>query len=312
MAEENQNELIRRLEEKFAQEKQPLATYLEGLLHSDYLKYWDYINLDALLSLQHPRTNFPDEKTFILYHQITELYFRLIRNAIELVAEEKNLTAEFFVKQLQRVVNYFGHLSSSFSVMLDGMDRGQFLAFRLALAPASGFQSAQYRIIEIYSTDLINLIRHDKRSPGLLQKSPAELLELVYWKQGGLEAETGRKTLTLRQFEEKYQNEFIGIASMWNTINLRQRYHSLPEAERKNAELIDLLRRFDHIANVNWPLVHYKTAARYMDRKPDEVAATGGTNWKQYLAPKNQLIQFFPELWSKEETEKWGMEMWYE
>ena len=73
---------IRQLEEKYQLMGQDMHSYLEGLLHQDYLKYWDYINLDALLSLQHPRTSFPDEKTFIIYHQITELNFRLIRNSL--------------------------------------------------------------------------------------------------------------------------------------------------------------------------------------------------------------------------------------
>ena len=62
---------------------QDLSSYLDGLLQSDYLTYWDYIHLDTLLSLQTPKTAFPDEKIFILYHQITELYFRLILNEIE-------------------------------------------------------------------------------------------------------------------------------------------------------------------------------------------------------------------------------------
>ena len=45
--------------------------------HADFPTYWDYINLDTLLSLQHPVTPFPDEQIFIIYHQTTELYFKL-------------------------------------------------------------------------------------------------------------------------------------------------------------------------------------------------------------------------------------------
>src|SRR6185295_297812 len=86
---------IKLLENKYQLDGQDVASYLDGLLQSNYLNYWDYINLDALLNLQHPRTSFADEKTFIIYHQITELYFRLIRNCIELIADEKNSSVSF-------------------------------------------------------------------------------------------------------------------------------------------------------------------------------------------------------------------------
>ncbi|MEP7129032.1 MAG: tryptophan 2,3-dioxygenase family protein, partial [Chitinophagales bacterium] len=285
---------------------QDMHSYLEGLLYQDYLKYWDYINLDALLSLQHPRTTFPDEKTFIIYHQITELNFRLIRNAIELVADASQLTADFFIKQIKRVNNIFEMLKSSFSVMYDGMDREQFLAFRMALLPASGFQSGQYRIIEMYSTDLSNLVHQTKREEFTDDGDPVMLLPYLYWRHGAIELATGRKTLMLRQFEEKYDTSFIFIANDYRYKNLRRKYNSLPEAEKNKVELKEVLRRFDQLANVEWPLVHFRTAARYLDRKPDEIAATGGTNWKDYMPPKNQLIMFFPELWSDEEKENWG------
>jgi len=74
---ENILKKVEALQEKYAAMGQDLNAYLDGLLHADYLTYWDYINLDTLLSLQHPITPFPDESIFIIYHQITELYFKL-------------------------------------------------------------------------------------------------------------------------------------------------------------------------------------------------------------------------------------------
>ncbi|EIM75017.1 tryptophan 23-dioxygenase [Nitritalea halalkaliphila LW7] len=76
------------LEEKFKASGQDLSSYLEGLLHADYMSYWDYINLDTLLSIQQPRTSFKDEKIFIVYHQITELYFNLILWEMEQISAE--------------------------------------------------------------------------------------------------------------------------------------------------------------------------------------------------------------------------------
>jgi tryptophan 2,3-dioxygenase len=65
------------LQEKYNAMGQDMTSYLDGLLHADFLTYWDYIHLDTLLSLQSPKTPFPDEEIFIMYHQITELYFKL-------------------------------------------------------------------------------------------------------------------------------------------------------------------------------------------------------------------------------------------
>ena len=300
-------EKLQQLKAKFDLKGQSLEAYLDGLLVSDYLKYWDYINLDALLNLQHPRTNYPDEKTFIIYHQITELYFRLIRNAMELIADNPSPTANDFIKYFTRINNYFRHLTESFGMMYHGMDREQFLAFRMALMPASGFQSAQYRIIEIYSTDLIQLVSNDKREQLKNENSFELLLKNLYWKNGATEIETGKKTLTLIQFEEKYDTEFLHLAEAWQNKNLRKKYLAMSDADRNNAEVISLLKEFDQLANVHWPMIHFRTAARYMDRKPNEIPATGGTNWKKYLAPKNQHVIFFPELWTDGEKNNWGV-----
>ena len=81
---------LKRLQEKYAADGQDLAGYLEGLYHTDYLTYWDYIHLDTLLSLQNPKSNIPDEKIFIMYHQITELYFKLCLNEYEQIADNRH------------------------------------------------------------------------------------------------------------------------------------------------------------------------------------------------------------------------------
>ena len=65
-------------------------------------------------------------------------------------------------------------------------------------------------------------------------------------------------------------------------------------------------REFDVLANINWPLSHYKSAVRYLQKDPEDIAATGGTNWQKYLPPRFQKVIFFPELWSENEKEEWG------
>ena len=65
---------INKLEEKFKNSGQDLSSYLDGLLYQRYLTYWDYIHLDTLLSLQVPRTYFPDEEIFIMYPDYRALF----------------------------------------------------------------------------------------------------------------------------------------------------------------------------------------------------------------------------------------------
>src|SRR5690606_7258879 len=134
-------EQLKKLQAKYDAMGQDLSSYLDGLLHSDYLTYWDYIHLDTLLSLQTPKTRFPDEKVFIMYHQITELYFRMILHELEQIAERENIDEQFFIARIDRIIRYFENLENSFDIMADGMEKDQFLKFRMALLPASGFQS---------------------------------------------------------------------------------------------------------------------------------------------------------------------------
>ena len=98
---EKLNNQLKKLEEKFKNSGQDMNSYLDGLLYDRYLTYWDYIHLDTLLSLQIPRTYFPDEEIFIGYHQITELYFKLIIHELKQIIDDKLQQADFFTKKLE-------------------------------------------------------------------------------------------------------------------------------------------------------------------------------------------------------------------
>ncbi|MEK6783412.1 MAG: tryptophan 2,3-dioxygenase family protein [Bacteroidota bacterium] len=296
-------EQLKKLQQKYTAMGQDLSSYLDGLLHSDYLTYWDYIHLDTLLSLQNPKTSFPDEKIFIVYHQVTELYFNLILWEIEQIAEREPLEEKFFVQRLDRIVNYFRQLESSFDVMVDGMEKEQFLKFRMSLLPASGFQSAQYRLIEICSTDIINLVNPQDREALLEYCDLEQQVEKLYWKSGATELATGKKTLTLQQFEEKYMKLFKSTGLKYRNCNLKVLFEKhFPTSQ----EVISRLREFDKLANILWPLAHLKSAGRYLHKAPEDIKATGGTNWQKYLPPRFQKIMFFPDLWTDEEKAEWG------
>jgi tryptophan 2,3-dioxygenase len=296
------SDIVNKLEQKYDAMGQDLSSYLDGLLYSDYLTYWDYIHVDTLLSLQNPKTSLPDENVFIMYHQITELYFKLVLAEIKQIAEHAAITKEFFVARVDRLIRYFQNLEASFNIMVDGLEPDQFLKFRMALLPASGFQSAQYRLIEICSTDMINLVANSQRD-SIKKADLKDQLEHLYWRSGATELATGKKTLTLKQFENKYMKLFMETGLTFENTNLHQIY-------KKNflndAEVISRLKAYDQLVNVNWAMAHMRSAAKYLKRDPEDIKATGGTNWQKYLPPRFQRIIFFPELWNDKEKEGWG------
>ena len=300
-------EKLHLLQEKYSSVGQDLALYLDGLLYADFLTYWDYINLDTLLTLQQPKTPFPDEEIFIIYHQITELYFKLSMNEfkrLKTASENGEVTTEFLLKRVRRVNRYFEALTHSFDIMVDGMDQKEFLQFRMSLLPASGFQSGQYRKIEICSTSLDRIVHKDLRDKyaNHSEDDIEALANHLYWREGAIEMKTGKKTLTLRQFEDKYDEEFLQLAKNFYSSNVRR----LSEGVEMTDELKDAMRWLDVNVNINWPLMHYKSAVRYLQKDVEDIAATGGTNWKKYLPPRFQKRIFYPELWTSEELEEWG------
>lgn len=298
----NQEKLIESITEKYNSLNQNVDTHLEGLLWSKPITYWDYIQTDVLLNLQVQRTTQPDEMIFIMYHQINELLFKMILWEIDQVASCETLNAEKFTMHLSRISRYFDVLASSFSVMGDGMEKEQYMKFRNTLTPASGFQSAQYRIIEFGSTELINLIDYRFRATIDRNTPYSHAFEHLYWQAAGKDHATGKKTTLIVNFENKYKDFFLREMEKYNTTNLYTRYKSLPPAERNNPELIKAMRHYDHTVNIDWVMAHYHAAEKYLG----QAEATGGSDWRKYMLPKYQRRIFFPGLWSEDELKNWG------
>src|SRR5690554_2897247 len=221
-------QILGQLKDKYEADDQDLTTHLEGLYSKDYLKYWEYIHLDTLLSLQNPITSFPDEFIFITYHQISELYFRMVRHELMQLREQEVVETEYFRTRIKRINWYFGQLIQSFDLISVGLDQKQFLKFRSALYPASGFQSVQYRMIEIASTDLINLVDRQTREFFEDYSAVDELYRNIYWKKGAIDVNTGKKSLTLQQFEEKYEKPLLKLAHDFQNKNLYAIFKRLP------------------------------------------------------------------------------------
>ncbi|SFZ89772.1 tryptophan 2,3-dioxygenase [Flaviramulus basaltis] len=303
------SKITNQLKEKYEAIDQDVEAHLEGLLHSKPINYWDYIQTDALLSLQVQRTVFPDEKVFIMYHQISELLFKMILSEIEQVAKNDKLTTEVFTDKIMRISRYFDVLTSSFSIMKDGMDLDQYNKFRTTLTPASGFQSAQYRKIEFASTELNNLI--DKRFRDSIDSNSSyeHAFEHLYWQAAGKDYKTGKKTYTLSAFEERYKDEFIRFTKFYKNNNLWTKFKALPKSAQSNKELINAMRHYDYTVNIKWVMAHYNTANHYLNINGKTAEATGGSEWVKYMHPKYQKRIFFPDLWTEKEKETWGTDI---
>jgi tryptophan 2,3-dioxygenase len=299
---EKQAELVQRISEKYKAIDQNPDIHLEGLVWAKPMNYWDYIMPEALLSLQIQRTTLPDEMVFIMYHQINELLFKMILWEIDQVSNSQSIEAGFFTEKLRRISRYFDMLSTSFDIMGDGMSVEQYYQFRNTLTPASGFQSAQYRLIEFASTELINLIDYRFRA-SINRDTPYEhAYEHLYWQAAGKDHTTGKKNTLIRLFEEKYKAMFLGKMETYNTSNLWTKFKELPDKVRENVELIKAMRHYDYTVNVTWVMAHYDAAGKYLG----DAEATGGSDWRKYMHPKYQRRIFFPDLWSAEELAHWG------
>ena len=155
-------------------------------------------------------------------------------------------------------------------------------------------------------TDLHNLVNTRVKGKLPVDANLDQLFDELYWKDAGLDRKTGKKTQTLKQFEDKYIDELKGLAMRMKTQNVLCRFLEFSENEVGYLEFKNALREFDHTYNVVWPLSHLKTAEHYLNFKGEMKPATGGSDWQKYLHPSFQRRIFFPQLWSEEELKNWG------
>ncbi|PVW17459.1 tryptophan 2,3-dioxygenase family protein [Marixanthomonas spongiae] len=291
-----QEDIIKAINEKYTALGENPDTYLKGLLEAKPINYWDYIEVETLLSLQKPRTDYKDEKIFIMYHQVIELLLKMVRHEVIQLHEMDGVDEEIWLDKFSRLNRYVHMLITSFDIMKDGMSYEDYNTFRATLTPASGFQSAQFRYIEIYCTKLENLVNEEgkKRLPD--NPTVEDYFKHIYWRDAGYNRQKGTRTLTLRQFEEKYLDSFIDLAKKTKGQTLEEKFL---QVENPSSALKDIILEFDKLYNVEWPLVHLNTAKHYLDKKGETKTATGGSEWKKYLHPKFQQRKFFPTLWNE-------------
>ena len=103
-------------------------------------------------------------------------------------------------------------------------------------------------------------------------------MQHLYWREGAVEKATGEKTLTLKQFEQKYDAEFLELAQDRYSTNLRVVMSHLEFDENDSQlkdDLIQALRWLDVNVNINWTLAHYKSAVRYLQTDPADMRLQG-------------------------------------
>lgn len=292
---------------------------------SDKLSYWDYVGVDTLLNLQKPKTDFEDEHIFIIYHQISELFFKLIINELKLLSDDNKkefLDYRNWIKRLGRVINNFNILTDSISILMPEFpvfqkskkyfddvdisslsvtcfDNEQFLKFRQALVPASGFQSFQFRTIEIMSTQLQNLVHPSKKEVLKKENDIEKIYQNLYWKYGArivkddnqANPDLLEKAETLIEFENKYDSYFLDLAKEYENKNLLSLYYKyISDIDSENSKKVrDVLKYYDTTVNRLYKGVHYGLAYAHLK----DTTGTGGTNWHQYLSISKNEISFF-------------------
>jgi tryptophan 2,3-dioxygenase len=271
-----------------------LRILLQGLANEKNIgvTYWDYIEVETLISLQKPKTQYPDEIIFITYHQICELYFKLIIQEIQLIQKEA-LNIPNWLKRVDRINNYFSILVNSFNVLsTKGLDSDEFNEFRKDLLPASGFQTSQFRKIEIMLTDIRHLIL-DKEAISH-SATIKDWYQFIYWKMGALDQKTKTKTKLLTNFEYQYDDKFLELAENQHSKNLFKLFTVLKE--HQNGQMVDMIHlkliKLDHLI-YEWKLKHFETIGEHFI-KFRTAKGTGGTNAHEFLTLSMKQIKYFP------------------
>ena len=255
----------------------------------DSLSYGDYLHLELLLDAQRPLTGEHSEMLFIIVHQVSELWMRLMRHELGKVVEcvqRDDLDPSF--KVLGRISRVQAQLQEVWEV-LSTMTPADYAAFRNALGRSSGFQSQQYRMIEFLlgnkNAALIEVHRQQPREYAELARALAapslydEVLRLLSRRGYGVPQQA-----LVRDFSAPYVAS-KQVTGVWLGV-----YHNA-EKDWDLYELAERLIDLDHRFQI-WRFQHMKTVERIIGYK----AGTGGTAGVAYLA-KALRLRLFPELW---------------
>jgi len=253
------------------------------------MTYGDYLHLDAVLGAQQPRSRDHNELLFIIQHQATELWMKLMIH--ELVAARDHVKADDLqpaFKMLARVARIMAQLNQSWDV-LSTLTPAEYSSFRADLGNSSGFQSYQYRMIEFLlgnkNAVLMEPHRHREdlfRALDALNSAPSiydEAIRLLA--RRGFKVDPGcveRDWSTLHVFNDSvcaaWVQVYRGTGKHWELYELAEKLVDLEDAFRQ------------------WRFRHVTTVERIIGAK----RGTGGTSGVNYLRRVLEVV-LFPELW---------------
>ena len=257
---------------------------------SQSMSYGDYLHLDEVLGAQHPLSPAHDEMLFIIQHQTSELWMKLMLH--ELAAATKAVAADQYAdsfKMLARVSRIMEQLVSAWTV-LSTMTPPEYSAMRPYLASSSGFQSAQYRCIEFalgnknaamlkphaHRPDLLARVEQAYRAPSLYDESLRMLA------RHGL-------SIPADHLERDWTQPYVAspeVEAAWLAIYREPHaYWDLYQLGEKLADIEDAFRL--------WRFRHVTTVERIIGFK----RGTGGTGGVSYLKKMLDIV-LFPEIWT--------------
>ena len=266
---------------------------LEGSIHTNLGRdddYTGYLNLDKLLDAQHPLSDPPhhDEMLFIIQHQVTELWMKLIIHELEAaIALMRRDELPPAVKNMARVKHIQNQIYNQWMV-LDTLTPSEYAQFRHVFGKASGFQSPQYRLLEFLlgnkSRSYLPVYEqqtewHDRLTRALNAPSLFEEY-LAYLARAGFAVPDD----VLERDFSKAREAHPGIVAVLKEI------YDRPEDEWANYEaceaLLDIANNFHF-----WRFHHMKTVERIIGHK----RGTGGSSGVAFLRRAID-IEIFPEL----------------
>lgn len=266
---------------------------LEKSIHSDLDRdsdYTAYLQLDALLNAQKPLSDPPhhDEMLFIIQHQITELWIKLIIHEVDAaMASIRSDELPPAVKNLARVKHIQNQAYNQWTV-LDTLTPSEYAEFRDVFATASGFQSPQYRLLEFilgnksisimkyykHQDDWYLRLQHALEAPSLFEEF------LRYLARKGLAIPVASVE---RDFRERRDETPEVVAVLKQIYDDPENFW--PEYEMCEA-LMDIGNNFQF-----WRFHHMKTVERIIGHK----RGSGGSSGVSFLK-KALDVEFFPEL----------------
>jgi tryptophan 2,3-dioxygenase len=240
------------------------------------LSYGDYLRLNDLLAQQEPQSGASDELLFITIHQVYELWFKLLLQELERIRDAMIDGSLWRARHLFRRVHAVERVLVEQVQVLETMTPQDFLEFRSVLAPASGFQSVQFRELEFLSgaKEEAYLGRLRNADEAELARLRRRLAEPTLW-DAYLTALSQRG---LAVSDEEIMDSLLAVARD------RGSYDDLWELAE------DLLTHDETTAH--WRMRHVQMVERQIGTK----SGTGGSSGAPYLRGRTRL-QFFPLLW---------------